>query len=187
MRKLSLGLVLLVLPGLALADYRPVLIGYLIHNTLTSSGSGSSNASLGSSTGLGIGFALDGGGNERLSLDYTDFDLRNGNSLQLLDFNVDQFFQPQGLPAPLSLFAGASLGGGKLDLSGANGSSVTRANAGLRAGAAWRLDEHWGLELGARYLYTGLTAKINEGGGQTGELRVKANTSTWLGLSYRFD
>ena len=186
MRVLIASLLLLAC-RLAVADYQTVLTAYAIQDTLSTSQSGGVHRHLQSNPGLGLGLALDGGGSERLSLDYTDFDLGNNDSLQLLNLNLDHFFPVPGLPPAARVFLGGTVGIGRLDLSGeAGGGTATGPSVGVRLGGAWQLNPQLSLELGARYLHTGLKAQLRGAAG-TADFTVDADTGVWLGLSWHLN
>jgi len=179
---------LLALSAAASADpaYTPVLGVFLINDQLSMSQQGIIPSS-DSATGLGLGLMLDGGGNDRLGLQYTDFDMGDSRQLQLLDIDADHFFDVAALPAPLHPFAGVAAGYGRLDFpteDGLSGARSERLTAGLRLGGTWQLNPRFALELGARYLHTGLSTHPG-GGGAGAEFAVNADTSLWLGLEYR--
>lgn len=177
--RLILGVLLLIMAPLAGADgaYTPVLGAFLINDRLALT-QRSVNPVADSATGLGFGLALDGGGSTRLSLEYSDFDMGESRQLRLLDLNVDHFFTLASLPTALRPFAGLAAGYGRLDV--APGHSQQPA-LGLRVGGTWALDPRLALELGARYLHTGLVTHPAAGA----EFAVNADSSLWLGLEYR--
>jgi hypothetical protein len=180
---LSLPALLLACNLATAADYQTVVTAYLIRDTLATSQNGGSQHALRANPGLGLGLAFDGGGSERLSLDYTDFDLGNNNSLQLLNLNLDHFFPAPGLPPAARLFVGGVAGIGRLDLTGEpGGKTATHGSLGLRLGGLWRLSPQLSLELGGRYLHTGLSARFSGG-----ELAVNADTAVWLGLGWHLN
>jgi len=188
MRHFICACLLLGLAGTAAADsaYTPVLGAYLINDQLTMSQHGVIPSDTGT-TGLGLGLLLDGGGNERLSAEYTDFDMGNKRQLQLIDIDVDHFFRLDSLPEPLRPFAGVAAGYGRLDFPAEDGLSGERSehlSYGLRLGATWRINPKFDLEMGGRYLHAGLAT--HPAGAATGaEFAVNADSSLWLGLEYR--
>lgn len=187
MRRLFCACLLIAAGTASAADYVPELSLSVINDQLDMVQRGTPDPVSDNATGLGFGLALDGGGDQRFSLEYASFDLNDSRQLRLLDASADQFFRFPSTPPALRFFAGASFGYGRLDVPAEAGQGADHAGAavlGPRLGLSWQFQPRLALELGARYLYTGLTTHPAAASGNP-EFAVHADTSLWLGLIYR--